>query len=174
MQKLSTTLIDCRKQYLKFDTSDLKSADDGFYSFCGNLLSFESLSSKRLTDVNVQISLPLIRICDATNYYALINWQTFTSLPTTKLRLVYFYFCLNVKVSGYFTEFPVKSLVRDLYCSSISSSNRRVASQEVRNMLLFFIEHKILFIDFEFFPIINHSYNTISSFKVRRSKLILI
>lgn len=26
------TIIECRKQYLKFDTSDLKSPDDYFYS----------------------------------------------------------------------------------------------------------------------------------------------
>nr|AXR86338.1 hypothetical protein [Gracilaria vermiculophylla] len=173
LKKLSTTNIECRKQYLKFATNDLKSPDDYFYSFCGNLLSFEALSSKKMTSINIQISLPLIRIFDADNYYALINWQIFTSLPTTKLRLLYFYFCLNVKVSVYFTEFSIKSIVNVLYSAS-SSSNVRFFSAEVRKMFLFFIKHKNMFIDFEFDPIINHSYNTIHSLKVRRSKLILI
>nr|UAD84131.1 hypothetical protein [Gracilaria changii] len=111
---------------------------------------------------------------DANNYYALINWQVFTSLPTIKLRLLYFYFCLNVKVSSYFTEFSIKSLVSDLYFASSLASNTRVFSQEVRKMLLFFFKHENMFIDFEFLPIVNNSYNMLSSIKIRRSKLILI
>nr|YP_009346907.1 hypothetical protein [Gracilaria firma]APR74442.1 hypothetical protein [Gracilaria firma] len=85
------------------------------YLFCDNWLSFDALSSKKLTSINIQVSLPLIRMFDANNYYALINWQVFKSLPTTKLRLLYFYFCVNVKVSSHYTEFTVNYLVKNLY-----------------------------------------------------------
>nr|AAC04747.1 ORF1 [Gracilariopsis lemaneiformis] len=174
LKKLSTTTIDCRKQYIKFDSDNTKVTEDYFYSFCGNLLSFENLSTTKLTLVNVQLSIPLIRIFESNNYYALVNWQSFVNLPNTKLRLFYFYFGLNVKVSNYFTEFFVKSLVNKLYHGSATSSNSRVYTKDIRQMLLFFVENQKNFLDFEFQVVLNRSYNLISSIKVRRSKLIII
>nr|YP_009346903.1 hypothetical protein [Gracilaria firma]APR74438.1 hypothetical protein [Gracilaria firma] len=173
LTRLSSTTIECRKQYLKLDAGSSVSTDDCFYTFCGNFLSFEALSNKKLTSGNVQLSLPLIKMFGANNHYALLNWQVFTSLPTTKLRLLYFYFCLNFKVSNYFTEFSIKSLNDNLYCTSSSVSNTSFFSQEFRKMLLFFIKHQNIFIDFQINLIINSSYNTIFSIKVRRSRLTL-
>nr|UAD88331.1 hypothetical protein [Gracilaria tikvahiae] len=174
LKKLSMTTVDCRKQYLKFDSNTSKNSEDYFYSFCGNLLNFESLSSNKLTLVNVQLSVPLIRMFESNNYYALVNWQSFVNLPNTKLRLLYFYFCLNVKVSSYFTEFTVKSLVDKFYYGLITDCSMRFYSKDIRRMLQFFLKHQKEFVDFEFQVILNPSYKTIKSIKIRRSKLIII
>nr|YP_010199506.1 hypothetical protein LK036_pgp001 [Gracilariopsis tenuifrons]UAD89364.1 hypothetical protein [Gracilariopsis tenuifrons] len=128
LKKLSMTTVHCRKQDLRFDSHTFKDSEDYFYSFCGNLLSFKSLSTTELTLVHVQFSIHLIRIFESNNYYTLVNWQTFVNLPNTKLRLLYFYFCLNVKVSSYFTQFSIKSLVTKLYCVLDTSSNIMVNS----------------------------------------------
>nr|UAD88333.1 hypothetical protein [Gracilaria tikvahiae] len=174
LQKLSMTSLHCRKQYLRFKSDSMQHSEDHFYSFCGNLLSFENLSTSKLTALNVQLSLPLIRMVESNKYYALINWHSFVGLPNNKLRLLYFYFCLNVKVSCYFTEFKVCHLVKNLYFDSEKSSNPRVYAKDVRHLLLFFVNDKKHCIDFEFNPIFKKSSSIIQAIKVRRSKLITI
>lgn len=44
-----------------------------FIHYCGNLFNFESLSSSNLTGINILMSLPLILVFEADNYYALVN-----------------------------------------------------------------------------------------------------
>nr|UAD88338.1 hypothetical protein [Gracilaria tikvahiae] len=57
LKKLSMTTVDCRKQYLRFKSDSMQHSEDHFYSFCGNLLSFENLSTTKLTALNIKLSL---------------------------------------------------------------------------------------------------------------------
>lgn len=97
LKKLSMTTIDCRKQYMRFESNILKNSEDYFYSFCGNLLSFESLSTTELTSVNVQLSVPLVRMFESNNYYVLVSWEFFTFLSNHELHLLYFYLCFYIE-----------------------------------------------------------------------------
>nr|UAD85630.1 hypothetical protein [Gracilaria edulis] len=67
LKKLSMTIIECCKQYLKFEPGLADSPEKCFYTFSGNLLNVESLCENKLTSVNIQLSLPLIHMFEANN-----------------------------------------------------------------------------------------------------------
>uniref|UniRef100_A0AAU7YQZ8 Uncharacterized protein n=1 Tax=Gracilaria hainanensis TaxID=2871843 RepID=A0AAU7YQZ8_9FLOR len=100
--------------------------------------------------MSVFMSPPIISMLKATNNYSIVNWQSFLKLPNNQIRLLYFYFCLNVKVSKYFTEFGIKSLVYELYSTSGSVFNATILSQEVRKILQHINDHQEDLINFDF------------------------
>nr|YP_009511780.1 hypothetical protein [Melanthalia intermedia]AXI97657.1 hypothetical protein [Melanthalia intermedia] len=110
---------------------------------------------------------------EADNFYALIIWKSFASLPNIKVRLLDFHFFLSIKMSSYFTEFTVDCLLKKLYIINLSNP-RRVDKKNIRTMLSFFIKNQSDFIDFDFDPIINSSYNLISGIRIHRSKLLIL
>lgn len=173
--KLSRIHIDMHKNYKsqKYERySNDNITSDSSYSFTGNLLSFKKIRTKCLIQLKIYLSVPLFKIFQSDQYYSLINWHSLSLLPNNQLRHLYFYFCLNVKVSRFFTEFTVDDLVNKLFRSPPHSSmDNRKRRQLLRKLCHFFYNNQELFQDFNFQLSFKNSTNIININKVRRCKL---
>nr|CAA35700.1 unnamed protein product [Agarophyton chilense] len=146
------------------------------YSFSGTLLSFEQISTKSLTNMRVYLSEPILKMLTLKNNYSIVNWLSFSSISSYQIRLLYFYFCLHVKVSRYFQTFLVDRIVNDLYISASGQSSIRSRKFRIRRMLQSIYDSQQNIIDFDFQLIFSScsSKRFIQSIKVRRSKVVLI
>nr|AAC04736.1 ORF6 [Agarophyton chilense] len=75
--------------------------------------------------MRVYLSEPILKMLTLKNNYSIVNWLSFSSISSYQIRLLYFYFCLHVKVSRYFQTFLVDRIVNDLYISASGQSSIR-------------------------------------------------
>nr|YP_009511786.1 hypothetical protein [Melanthalia intermedia]AXI97663.1 hypothetical protein [Melanthalia intermedia] len=173
VKKLSNTYMSFDINHLRDNSSNQITSSGFSYSFNGNLISFERLSVKYITRLRVHLSPPLIAMLKANSNYSLINWKVLSSLSNSRSRLLYFYFCINIKFSRYFTNLSTDKLVTDLYISSCSQATYRGRRRIIRRLLHYLIDNQLELIDFDVRPIFGSS-KILIRVQVRRSKLILL
>nr|UAD87917.1 hypothetical protein [Gracilaria textorii] len=179
LEKLSRVHLNTLCTYQNSSSNDSKTPLDAIYSFSGKLtISFERLSARSSTSIRLYLSKPLFTMFQLSDNYSIVNWAYFFNLSNSYIRLLYFYFCLNVKVSKYFTTFTLDNLLDGLYISSLHGSSFRSRKQNMRKMLQFIYDNRSKIIDFDFHLVFNFSSNTsktkdIYAIKVHRSKVLL-
>nr|AAC04752.1 ORF1 [Agarophyton chilense] len=143
--------------------------------FSGSLLSFNRISMKSSTDVYIYLSEPILHMLQSMCNYSIVNWNSFVYLSDPKVRSVYFYFCLNVKLSRYFTVFSVDKILHDLYVSSCMDTSIRFRKSKIRKILMKIFDLQSSLIDFEFQLVFSSCKSKIiNGIKVRRNKIALL
>nr|YP_010196776.1 hypothetical protein LKZ11_pgp103 [Gracilaria cliftonii]UAD84580.1 hypothetical protein [Gracilaria cliftonii] len=126
--------------------------------------------------MRVYLSEPILQMLKSKKDDSIINGQSFLSLSSLQIRLLYFYFCLHVKVSRYFTIFTVDRILNDLYISPCKPSSLRSRRYNIRKMLQSIYNSQENIMDFNFQLIFSSdsTKKVIKSIKVRRSKVLML
>nr|AXR86332.1 hypothetical protein [Gracilaria ferox] len=178
LDKLSKVHLNTFCTHQDSSSNGTKMPLEAIYSFSGNLISFERLSTRSSTSIRLYLSKPLFTMFQLSDNYSILNWDSFLNLSNSHCRLLYFYFCLNVKVSKYFTTFTLDNLLDNLYISSVHGSTFRSRKQSIRRMLQFIYDNRSNIIDFDFHLVFKSTFDTpkikdIYAIKVRRLKVLL-
>nr|UAT97345.1 PUT_PRODUCT [Ahnfeltia plicata] len=166
LSKLSKTHLSYNKKITQETSRTLK---DAFYTSSGTILSYlvnYRASKIGHTDVFIYINI-FLNILQIGNYnYACINVADFMNLRKHDLRILYYFFCLNIRPTQYFTKFTIKELALQLYfqSSNIKQKNRNM---KVRKLLLEF--HKYIPKDFHM-KIYKNKRGTIEYIEIKRVK----
>nr|AAC04724.1 ORF1 [Gracilaria robusta] len=139
-----------------------------------HLMTFERLSTSSSTKYTTCIlSKPLLKMFKLSDDYSIVNWGSLLNLPNSQVRLLYFYFCLNVKASKYFTTFTLDALLDKLYTSCVYGSTVRWRRSNMRKMLQFIYDNRSKIIDFDFHLVFDFTQSkNIISIKVRRVRVL--
>lgn len=163
LSKLSKTHLNYNKKITREASRTLK---DAFYTSSGTILSYQSITELQ-NRARIHLHQYFLNILQIGNYnYACINVADFMNLRKHDLRILYYFFCLNIRPTQYFTKFTIKELALQLYfqSSNIKQKNRNM---KVRKLLLEF--HKYIPKDFRM-KIYKNKRGTIEYIEIKRVK----
>lgn len=177
LDKLSKTHLTNLSSSKKSSLSAPEESSAGTYYFSGTLLSIDQAYNKYAMNTRIYLSEPMLKMLTTDTNYSFVNWQSFTKLPNSQVRALYFYFCLNVKVSRYFHDFTVDKILDNMYISSPNTpAIKKHRIYYIRKLFQRLYDYRKDLIDFTFELVYSYtsSRKSISHIRVRRSKVFLL
>ena len=121
--------------------------------------------------MSIELSSPLFLIFEADQYYSLVNWDSVIALQKPNLRFLYFYLCLNTRITNFYQEYTISDLVDHLFKQTVNKDlDTRHKRRTVRNLCIELNLYKKYLYDFN--VVLNYSRKRVlESISVKRFRV---